>query len=127
MHIGSVFCCRFIDEMKLKILLYGVLSHEDLFEACERHLIIFQSYLPGPAVRGTIMLTFLYSPTQKLSYELGVMKYNLFVSLPFRLDKYKPDPSDAAGARPEQLSDSDGRPAHRGPLSDEHGGPRGAD
>lgn len=27
-------------------------------------------------------------------------------------DKYKSDPSDAAGARSEQLSDSDGWPAH---------------
>lgn len=27
-------------------------------------------------------------------------------------DKYKPDPSDAAGSRSEQLSDSDGWPAH---------------
>lgn len=41
-------------------------------------------------------------------------------------DKYKPDPSHAAGSRPEQLCDSDGWPAHRGPVSDEHGCPRGA-
>lgn len=38
---------------------------------------------------------------------------NLVVTFPSVLpDKYKPDPSDAAGARSEQLSDSDGWPAH---------------
>lgn len=38
---------------------------------------------------------------------------NLVVtSLSVLPDKYKPDPSDAAGARSEQLSDSDGWPAH---------------
>lgn len=32
--------------------------------------------------------------------------------LPVLADEYKPDPRDAAGARSEQLSDSDGWPAH---------------
>lgn len=41
-------------------------------------------------------------------------------------DKYKSDPRNAAGARSEQLGYSDGRPAHRGAVPDEHGGTRGA-
>lgn len=37
--------------------------------------------------------------------------------------EYKPDSSDAAGARSEQLRDSDGWSAHGGVVPDEHGGP----
>lgn len=50
--------------------------------------------------------------------------FSLFLLVP--PDQYKPDPSHAAGPRPEQLCDPDGRPAHRGPVSNEHGGPGGA-
>lgn len=56
-----------------------------------------------------------------IQFSIGLV--STFVSVP--ADKYKPDPSDAAGSRSEQLSDSDGWPAHWGPVSDEHGGPRG--
>lgn len=52
------------------------------------------------------------------------LNISLFLLVP--ADQYKPDPSHAAGPRPEQLCDPDGRPAHRGSVSNEHGGPRRA-
>lgn len=42
--------------------------------------------------------------------KFSIILVSTFVSVP--ADKYKPDPSDAASSRSEQLSDSDGWPAH---------------
>nr|XP_025034918.1 splicing factor U2AF 65 kDa subunit [Pelodiscus sinensis] len=41
-------------------------------------------------------------------------------------DEYKPDPSDAAGARADELAGADGRAPHRGAVPHEHGAARGA-
>lgn len=58
------------------------------------------------------------------AFSLFLVKSNISRKPLLRIsDKYKPDPSDAAGTRSEQLRDSDGGPPHWGAMSDEHGGP----